>query len=1599
MTAPQRFVSAFPGSSLTLQSQHKNLCISADTGCSTSLALQARVHLAACRISRIALQHHWHRRRSYEKVVAVQKLPVHDWPRFWCRRDQAYSLADGGFLSDPDSRFGSALQPNAVTMAGLAHTRCLALLGEPGIGKSTAVAAELSRLLAIGSTVISLDLARTNSRDALRERLLSSESTGLEATWLLDGLDEGLVRNKSLADTLLEIVSQRPAIKLRITCRTLEWPSALEAGLRDVFGAANVFAYELLPLRRRDVLTAAGDFGIAPEAFLDSVLDRDAVSLAIKPITLRFLLGLYDPDVGLPHSRSRLFDEGLLVLCSEEGTQQRGHVRGSADMFRRRATAARIAALSTLTHRLTIVGEDHEQSTGSIARKDIVGGEEDIAGTRYTVDAHSVVDTLDGAALFSARDESAYTWSHQAYREFLAGWYLAQRAPQPADLEELYAHGPQRRVPVILREVAAWHASWAPYVFDWLLEKDPEVLLRSDTSPQSHESRRRLAGAVLQRMADFESIDSTYWTSNYARLDHPDLADQLRPFINDGTANVIVRRVAMDIAGACKVTGSVEDLKAVARNSRESATARARAVAALSEIGHESTAAFFHQLLSDPLPDPDDTIRGYILSFLWPARITSKEMFAHLSGPQRADFTGKYQIFLRGLATAMRPDDLPEALVWVESVADQQDYDVEALARKTVQRSIDHLHRRDVIEPLTRILVRWVASYYSPWDRSRSRRDEQFELPTSSRRSIVREILKTAEVTDSFCARLMHWTPPLLYANDIAWLVGLVAEDAGPSHGALGAMVVALCSRFGPPQDACVADAIVSVTSPAFRAPLAPFLDPIEWDGDVARTHIARRAQWARDEARAQERRKADEAAKAIKLWPRLEPFLSRFESGDWSSWIDFVVNWSGPSEGIEELPEWQELSEDQRARLASAALQYANSPPDDDLAWITSTSFPYWAVTGVSSLRYLTLCASERVADLTPHALQFWAPVLLVVPFPDVPAEQLLRFLSLSMVHGEERLVDAVVRVVVQESAKHGHAFVLRKLPLPLSTSMQSALLAILPDLSDDGFGDVLELLVEHSVDARRLAEGAISEGSATRGARAAASLLRVDASVFDVLIARISRDSAFARQFAESLSEDVRSSNLHRAAFATVSDKQIATLHLALCRAFPGEPAASGRLEMRLVDHVVDLRRRLLRWLVEAGTGDALVAIEWLIEQEPDRHDLRWQLVLAKERTVESQWMPMSIDRFRELFVETGARARAMDGALEILPKLGVRADLLARRIEEAVPGSGATPRGSTVYVAADSSQDLQSVLEDSTGLSALVLSARRGGEWLFEAVPARRPRARPTRDVDAESMEQLLRLADVVVATATPKETAALLSAMEFIPGESTHLVGSVGIPVYTIGRIGAYAVVHLQTDMGTTGPNAASQAIADAIREVRPKIIFAVGIAFGISRSRMRLGDVLVAKHITDYEMQKLTPTTVEDRGQTLGGDVAMCERFQAYKRGWSYPREDGSAVDVFLGQVLSGAKLVNSREFRDSLAERFPSALGGEMEGAGVYAAAARHGVRVLLLKAVCDWADGLKNDRAQDFAAASAVSLLTYVLSKPDVLAAVGASPLSAPKL
>jgi hypothetical protein len=137
--------------------------------------------------------------------------------RFWCTREQTYSIGDGGYLSDRDAKHGDVWQPHALSLDDLSATRCVALLGEPGIGKSTAVA-QASVAAASEATAAStmfIDLRSYGSEDRLERDISTApaftawERDGDDLHLFLDSLDECRLQIPYVAALLIDLFRKR----------------------------------------------------------------------------------------------------------------------------------------------------------------------------------------------------------------------------------------------------------------------------------------------------------------------------------------------------------------------------------------------------------------------------------------------------------------------------------------------------------------------------------------------------------------------------------------------------------------------------------------------------------------------------------------------------------------------------------------------------------------------------------------------------------------------------------------------------------------------------------------------------------------------------------------------------------------------------------------------------------------------------------------------------------------------------------------------------------------------------------------------------------------------------------------------------------------------------------------------------------------------------------------------------------------------------------------------------------------------------------------------------------------------------------------------
>src|SRR5947209_413387 len=232
------------------------------------------------------------------------------------------------------------------------------------------------------------------------------------------------------------------------------------------------------------------------------------------------------------------------------------------------------------------------------------------------------------------------------------------------------------------------------------------------------------------------------------------------------------------------------------------------------------------------------------------------------------------------------------------------------------------------------------------------------------------------------------------------------------------------------------------------------------------------------------------------------------------------------------------------------------------------------------------------------------------------------------------------------------------------------------------------------------------------------------------------------------------------------------------------------------------------------------------------------------------------------------------------------------------------------------------------------------------------------------------------DVLLVTATEVEMRAVREV--FLQKTGTferHITGDK--TYFDLGVIGSTRIFLVQSEMGAGGPGGATLVVHESIKALSPSAIVMVGIAFGLLPEEQNIGDILVSRQLSGYEMQRVEvdpdgQEVIKPRGDRPQASTLLLERFRASIYDWTGPK-------VHFGLILSGDKLINHIDFRNKLLRIEPEAIGGEMEGTGGYSAAYRNKVDWILVKAICDWADGNKKDIHQKQAAENAVRFIIHV--------------------
>ncbi len=251
------------------------------------------------------------------------------------------------------------------------------------------------------------------------------------------------------------------------------------------------------------------------------------------------------------------------------------------------------------------------------------------------------------------------------------------------------------------------------------------------------------------------------------------------------------------------------------------------------------------------------------------------------------------------------------------------------------------------------------------------------------------------------------------------------------------------------------------------------------------------------------------------------------------------------------------------------------------------------------------------------------------------------------------------------------------------------------------------------------------------------------------------------------------------------------------------------------------------------------------------------------------------------------------------------------------------------------------------------------------------------------EEESMARGEHGCDVLLVVATDVERDTLLEHAKERTGRGHALRFGQRRTYYELGDVGGARLAMVQCEMGSGSPGASQATVSDAIDELRPNCAIMVGIAFGVDSEKQKIGEILVSRELQPYELQRVGTAKdggmeIRPRGPRVPASTMVVGRLRAAGADWS-----GAPIKFEL--MLSGEKLVDNLDFRDQLRHFEPEAVGGEMEGAGLYTACSERKTDWVVVKAICDWADGKKRENKaerQRTAANEAIGFTLYAIAQ-----------------
>ena len=356
-----------------------------------------------------------------------------------------------------------------------------------------------------------------------------------------------------------------------------------------------------------------------------------------------------------------------------------------------------------------------------------------------------------------------------------------------------------------MHDCLRWLIELRKEILPEVIERQPLLVLAGDLSHLTDSELEDLFAALSN--LDSLVYRRAAWNLRKFRASHPSAERVLPPYVTNTSRSPDLRYFVLQLIAQLDIRDIDDALVQIALDENEDQALRHSAAHRILDVGQVETKKLLKPYIYSREDDPDDELKGCALQALWPDQLTADELFSVLSPPRREELVGSYKVFLfeGSIVNNLMPDDLPTALKWVAAQPPhyEMSHSLNNLPSAIMRKAWKNIRVQGVMaafaETAVAMMKRFDNGLFSqspnsyPPDKALDNFESNFVANSKPRRELALKCLPHLLDDEGWASRLTYCWPPIVVADDLDWLLGLLDSEVDTVLQEQVAELVAMC--------------------------------------------------------------------------------------------------------------------------------------------------------------------------------------------------------------------------------------------------------------------------------------------------------------------------------------------------------------------------------------------------------------------------------------------------------------------------------------------------------------------------------------------------------------------------------------------------------------------------------------------------------------------------------------------------------------------------------------------------------------------------------------------------------------------------------------